>query len=78
MVREKGKNKLGPGLPEERNFETARNMTELSELHRFSPMNYETCCLGGGGGGGGGVCARGGGSEETLEHHVRQIGNGIH
>lgn len=50
MVREKGKNKLGPGLPEERNFETARNMTELSELHRFSPMNYETCCLGGGGG----------------------------
>ena len=36
----------GPYLPEERNFETARNMIALSKPHGFSPMNYETCGLG--------------------------------
>lgn len=49
MVREGGKktknnNKRNPGpyLPKERNFENVRNVTELSEGHRFSIMNFET------------------------------------
>lgn len=40
-------NNKNPGsyLPKERNFENVRNVTELSEVHEFSIMNYETCNL---------------------------------
>ena len=41
-----------PGLylPEERNFKTVGNVIELSELHGFGLMNYQTndlafCCV---------------------------------
>lgn len=32
----------GPYLPKERKFENVRNVPELSEVHGFSLMNYET------------------------------------